>query len=317
MTYQSLNPIKLFAKYGLVLLSMTAQITFADDDYLLEEVSESIFFHEGIHEDATVANQGKIANVGFIIGNDCIAVIDTGGSYLEGKYLLAAIRKQSELPICYVINTHVHPDHVMGNAVFIDPHTTFVGSAKLPAAMAARSSFYETKFREILGNAYGNAEFIEPTQLVRVGEPQIIDLGDRKLTLIAFPTAHTDNDLVVLDNNTKTMWTGDLLFVERIPALDGSINGWLDSIEQLMEMDIAIVIPGHGPFLKQDWKQALDHEKNYFTLIREQVREIINDMGTINQAIENVGMSEKNKWLMFEEYHKRNVTSAFTELEWE
>jgi len=134
---------------------------------------------------------------------------------------------------------------------------------------------------------------------------------------MAFPTAHTDNDLVVLDNNTKTMWTGDLLFVERIPALDGSINGWLDAIEQLKDMDIATVIPGHGPVLHQDWKAALEKEKNYFILIRQQVREIINDMGTINQATENVGVSEENKWLLFEEYHKRNVTSAFTELEWE
>ncbi|MCX4187731.1 quinoprotein relay system zinc metallohydrolase 2 [Methylophaga sp. OBS4] len=317
MPYLTKNPVKLFVKYCLLMVSVTAQITYAGNGYVVNEVSEGVFFHEGIHEDATETNQGKIANVGFIIGNDCIAVIDTGGSYLEGKSLLAAIRKQSDLPICYVINTHVHPDHVLGNAVFGNPQTTFVGSAKLPAAIAARGNFYETRFKEILGDVYGNAEFIAPTQLVNVGVSQIIDLGERKLTLIAFPTAHTDNDLVVLDNNTKTMWTGDLLFVERIPALDGSINGWLDAIEELKGMDITTVIPGHGPVLHQDWKAALETEKDYFILIRQQVREIINDMGTINQATENVGVSEKNKWLMFDEYHKRNITSAFTELEWE
>jgi quinoprotein relay system zinc metallohydrolase 2 len=317
MPYLTKNSVKLLMKCCLLMASVTAQISHADNGYVVNEVSEGIFFHEGVHEDATEANQGKIANVGFIIGNDCIAVIDTGGSYLEGKSLLASIRKQSDLPICYVINTHVHPDHILGNAAFKDPQTTFVGSAKLPAAMAARSSFYETRFKEILGDAYGNAEFIAPTHLVSIGETQNIDLGGRKLTLMAFPTAHTDNDLVVLDNNTKTMWTGDLLFVERIPALDGSINGWLDAIEELKEMDIATVIPGHGPVLHQDWKAALETEKNYFILIRQQIRQIINDMGTINQATENVGVSEKDKWLLFDEYHKRNVTSAFTELEWE
>jgi quinoprotein relay system zinc metallohydrolase 2 len=296
MPYLTKNSVKLLMKCCLLMASVTAQISHADNGYVVNEVSEGIFFHEGVHEDANEENQGKIANVGFIIGNDCIAVIDTGGSYLEGKSLLAAIRKQSDLPICYVINTHVHPDHILGNAAFKDPQTTFVGSAKLPAAMAARSSFYETRFKEILGDAYGNAVFIAN-----------IDLGGRKLTLMAFPTAHTDNDLVVLDNNTKTMWTGDLLFVERIPALDGSINGWLDAIEELKEMDITTVIPGHGPVLHQDWETALEKEKNYF----------IHDMGTINQATENVGVSEKDKWLLFDEYHKRNVTSAFTELEWE
>ena len=317
MPYLTKNSVKLLMKCCLLMLNVSAQISHADSDYEVNEVSDGIFFHQGVHEDATEANQGKIANVGFIIGNDCIAVIDTGGSYLEGKSLLAAIRKYSDLPVCYVINTHVHPDHILGNTAFKARQTTFVGSAKLPAAMAARSSFYETRFKEILGDSYGNAEFIAPTQLVSVGAPKIIDLGERKLTLIAFSTAHTDNDLVILDNNTKTIWTGDLLFVERIPALDGSINGWLNAIEELKGMDIATVIPGHGPALHQDWKAALEHEKDYFILIRQQVREIINEMGTINQATENVGVSKKNKWLMFEEYHKRNVTSAFTELEWE
>ena len=122
---------------------------------------------------------------------------------------------------------------------------------------------------------------------------------------------------MVIDNNTKTLWTGDLLFVDRIPALDGSINGWLNAIAELNRMDFTTVIPGHGPVRHKDWKVALEKEKDYFMLIRQQIRAIISEMGTINQATDTVGLSEKNKWLMFDEYHKRNVTSAFTELEWE
>ncbi|HEC58983.1 MAG TPA: quinoprotein relay system zinc metallohydrolase 2 [Methylophaga sp.] len=316
MPYVTRRPVKLLVNCCLLMM-LTTQITFADNDYVVTEAAEGIYFHQGINEDATKENKGEIANVGFIIGDDCIAVVDSGGSYLEGKSLLAAIRQKSDLPICYVINTHVHPDHVLGNAAFKDTKATFVGSAKLPDAMTAREDFYETKFKEILGSAYDHAEFIPPSQLVEVGESLTLDLGNRKLTLIAFPTAHTDHDLVVIDNNTKTLWTGDLLFVDRIPALDGSINGWLNAIAELNRMDFTTVIPGHGPVRHKDWKVALEKEKDYFMLIRQQIRAIISEMGTINQATDTVGLSEKNKWLMFDEYHKRNVTSAFTELEWE
>lgn len=316
MTYQINKTAKFFLAFNLLLVSMAAQICQAED-YMLTEVAEGIFYHEGVHENANETNKGEIANVGFIAGDDCIAVIDTGGSYAEGKALLAAIRQNSDLPICYVINTHVHPDHVLGNAAFKDTGATFVGSAKLPAAMAARKGFYATKFKEILGVAYGKAEFIAPTKLVNIDEPLTLDLGNRKITLIAYPTAHTDNDLIIIDTKARTMWTGDLLFVERIPALDGSINGWLEAMDRLNEMEIDTVIPGHGPVLHQQWKAALNEEKQYFTLIREQIREIINDMGTITEATDMVGLCEKDNWLLFDEYHKRNVTSAFTELEWE
>lgn len=302
---------------SLSLILMFSQTGCADDDYVVTEVADGVFYHQGVQEDATPENRGEIANVGFIVGDDCVAVIDSGGSFVEGQSLYEAIRRHTELPVCYVINTHVHPDHILGNAAFKDGKAIFVGSSKLPAALLAREGFYETRFKEILGEAYDGSELIAPTELVSIDATQTIDLGNRPLTLTAYPTAHTDNDLTVIDQKTQTLWTGDLLFVERIPALDGSINGWLSVIDELQTTDFNTVIPGHGPVQGKDWKNALASEKRYFTLIRKQLREIIFDMGTINQATEEVGLSEKDKWLLFDDYHKRNVTSAFTELEWE
>ena len=289
----------------------------ADENYSVAEVATGIFYHQGIDEDPTEQNIGAIANVGFIIGERCVAVIDSGGSYLEGTYLRRALKKQTDLPICYVINSHVHPDHLLGNAAFKDDSPQFIGHEKLPAAIAARQDYFAKTFKEILGEAYTGSEFISPTLTVSIDQPITIDLGNRILTLTAYSTSHTDNDLTVLDNLTKTLWTGDLLFIGRIPALDGSINGWLATMQKLQSMDLNVVIPGHGIAGNKEWKKGLLDQIRYFTVLRTEIREIINNMGTIEEATQTVGLEETNKWELFQLYHRRNITASFVELEWE
>ncbi len=285
--------------------------------YTVQKVSNGVFYHQGVHEDATADNIGAIANVGFIIGERCVAVIDSGGSYKEGELLYQALREQTDKPVCYVINTHVHPDHMLGNAAFKQEDPVYIGHEKLPAAMAARKDFFDRAFSDTLGDAYLGTEFISPSRTVAVGEPVTLNLGQRELVLTAYTTAHTDHDLTVYDKKTQTLWTGDLLFIDRIPALDGSINGWISNLESLNTEKLSYVVPGHGPAGSEQWKQGLKQQLSYLKTIREQIRQIILDFGTIDEATSTVGLEMKDDWLLFEDYHRRNVTAAFVELEWE
>jgi quinoprotein relay system zinc metallohydrolase 2 len=287
----------------------------AQDAFNVTEISPGVFVHQGRYEIFTPRNSGDTSNNGFIIGRDGVAVIDTGGSPRVGKELLAAIRARTKLPIKYIINTHMHPDHVFGNVAFEAEKPIFVGHAKLRRALAARADRYLAINKELLGDAFEGERIVPPTELVK--DRIELDLGDRKLLIEAHATAHTDNDLTVLDEKTGTMFLGDLLFSKHVPALDGSIRGWLTLIDTLKaRQDIKLAVPGHGP-ASMAWPTAIAAEQRYLKQIADDVRGMIKQGKTLADAAQTAGLSEKDAWLLFKEYNARNVSAAFAELEWE
>jgi quinoprotein relay system zinc metallohydrolase 2 len=285
----------------------------AERPFAVGEIAAGVFVHFGVNELMTAENQGDIANIGFIVGDTSVAVIDTGGSVREGKRLLAAIRAVTAKPVRYVINTHAHPDHVFGNAAFSQQGTVFAGHRNLPRAMSERGPFYVSAFRRIMGDVLDGVELIAPQQQV-AGEEKL-DLGNRVLTLRAWRTAHTDNDLTVFDEATQTLFAGDLVFLQHIPVVDGSLRGWLSALLPLADIPARHVIPGHGP--AAPWPAALDVERRYLERLAQDCRALIAAGTPLAIAAQTAGLAEKSHWDLFSEYNARNATAAFAELEWE
>lgn len=285
------------------------------DPIPVTEIAPGVFVHPGRHALTAAENFGGISNASFIVGGDAVAVIDTGGSYRFGLALRNAIRATTDKPIRYIINTHMHPDHVLGNAAFRVDQPAFVAHSKMGRGLAARAENYLSAARSLLGEAaFAGTEIVLPEQMIET--PQTIDLGQRTLRLDPQPTAHTDNDLVVFDQQTRTLFPGDLLFVDHVPALDGSILGWLEVTAGLRRLAADRAVPGHGP-ASVEWPSALDPQELYLKAIVQDVRRMIEEGQTLSQAMSSAAQGEKAGWEMFDDYHARNVASAFAELEWE
>lgn len=281
----------------------------------VREVAPGVFVHFGRIALMNRDNDGAIANVGFVVGRDGVAVVDTGGSVDEGRRLLAAIRAQTNKPVRYVIDTHMHPDHVFGNAAFTGTGAEVVGHAHLPRAMATHGPHYLESFRDAMGAALiDEVKLVPPT--VTVSGTLELDLGERRLLLTAWPTAHTDNDLTVFDDATKTLFAGDLLFVHHVPVIDGSLTGWLKDLDALAAVSAARVVPGHGPLVTA-WPQGLADERRYLDCLARELRDAIRRGIPMATAVESVCASESDRWALFPEYNIRNATAAYAELEWE
>lgn len=278
------------------------------------EIAEGVFVHAGQHDVPTPANAGDLANLGFVTGEDAVAVIDAGSSRALAERLYAAIRARTALPIRWLVLTHMHPDHSFGASLFRDAGARILGHPDLEIALANRAGSYTDAFRDLLGpRAFLGTRLIGPDESAVRRE---IDLGGRVLVIEAHPIAHTETDLTVLDTRTGTWFVGDLVFAGHIPALDGSILGWQAVLDGMAARPVARIVPGHGPPVL-DWPGAAQATRDYLAALTAETRAAIAAGEPLSQAVRHIAESQRGDWLLFDEFNQRNATAAYKELEWE
>lgn len=298
----------------LALMGCAHAQTARDDAFAIESLGDGIYVHHGVHLDIDEGYQGDICNASFIVGSKGVVVIDTGGSFKVGNQLREAIRKVTPLPVLYVINTHVHPDHIYGNAAFLADKPQFIGHDKLANAMELRHEAYAKLNARLLGADAKASELVKPTMIVKTTLE--LDLGDRKLMLTAHPVAHTNTDVSVMESKASTLFAGDLLFIERTPVLEGDIKGLIAEIDKLKSSPAKQVVPGHGPVTK-NWVEALNNAQHYLTVLLTDIRASIKKGESMESTMNTAAVSEKGKWALFDIANRRNVNTIYPALEWE
>jgi uncharacterized sulfatase len=213
-------------------------------DYRLEpiQIAEGTYVFIGAKEDFSYENGGNIVNTGFIVTERGVIVIDTGSSYLYGQQMRQAISKITDKPIIKVLNTHHHPDHFLGNQAYDDvPIYALAETVKLVKRDA--EGFLDNIYR-MSGSWMSGTDFstVEIKPLVLKQEK----IANHSLRYIPL-SGHTEADLVILDETTGVLFTGDLVFHNRtLTTAHAEPEHWLKSLDAIKEIDFNVIVPGHG-----------------------------------------------------------------------
>ncbi len=251
-------------------------------------------------------------NTGFVIGDDGVLVIDTFVSTDAATQLLAKIRKQTNLPIKYVVNTHYHFDHVGGNQVFVNE------GAVVLAQRNVRSWIHSENLRLAGPDVKPDLKAaIEAVTAPTVLYDQTLDLylGSRKIEVRSFP-GHTGGDSVVVIPDAKVAFGGDLFWREILPNLiDATTKTWVETLDTLTKtMPGYTFVPGHGDVGRL---QDVTAFRDYLAALRQQVSDA-RAQGKSGDALADAVMSsltpKYGRWDAYSYLAKPNIVDVDAEL---
>jgi len=240
---------------------------------------------------------GNGANAAFITTKEGVIVIDTRGSKQEAAQVLKAIRKMTNQPVVYVVNSHFHKENISGNGVFKSARTII--AQKRAQAMTVLEA--EREKRKVTP---ANLSFKKKLEL---------KLGKYHLKLIHPGPAHTDGDLYVYIPKWRIIITGGLVSNRIIPFLgDSNIESWINALVEMDDLDAEVIVPGHGPV---GGKPIVTQMKHYLMELKRFVNDALDDRinlpGTITLLKEKL-KAKYSKWKHFDRIDE-NIVRAYVE----
>ncbi|MDD2451344.1 MBL fold metallo-hydrolase [Sulfurovum sp.] len=302
--------------FGLFVLTLVSLEAF---DYQLtpQKVTEDIYCFFGKPEMITKENGGNMVNSCFVKTEESYVVVDSGPTHAYAKQAYEAMQKVASLPVKYVITTHVHDDHWLGNSFYKEQGALLIGPREYEQSIAGKAYSMkpeETRISQIVSkDAFHGTEIVALDQVVEQTLFKFKEGGIDFEVKQLVPKAHTESDLVVFLPQKKALFTGDLVFNDRLTSMrDGSIIGNLTAIEIMEAMDAETIITGHGT--RTD-SHTMDHHKAYQSQMKGEVLEAIDEGVGMEKITKAVPMEKYKNEAMYEALHKRNVLDAYAELE--
>jgi cyclase len=237
-----------------------------------------------------ISDNDSSANSTFLIGDKGIFVVDTGLNSVEGTKLLTAIRRVSDLPVQYIVNTHYHPDHQGGNAV--------VG----PNAIVISTDFTRERTLSLMNRQEMSGFHFRPADLT-FQQRITVHLGGYSIEIFFPGKAHTSGDALVYFPEQKAIAMGDLFLNRSCPAMDdGSAENWIRALDQVLALPIDKVVPGH---FELGTRSDLQRFRDYLNDLYQQVATLRNKGEAIEQVRRDIHLE---KYADFRQYPKYEAT---------
>ena len=254
--------------------------------------------------------EGVNSNSTFLIAKNGVVVVDTRVTPAEARKVKEAIRKQTKLPILYVINTHYHGDHTFGNQTFRESHNIIAHENVRRALEFEAGKEHLEVFKSLKIPGIEDTMVTPPNIIFR--DKMDIYAGEYHLELIHVK-GHTDGDLFIYIEALKTLITGDLIQNKRIPYMgDAYIEEWIKSINYMGDLNAEIYIPGHG---EPAGKPLLIAMKHYLIELRRMVENQIKKGSSLKETQDAVRPKLKAKYSNWDklEWLDGNIARAYRE----
>ena len=279
------------------------------------EVVPGVWSAIGATQPPTYENAGHNNNLSFVIGEKGVLVVNGGAAYILAEALHQEIKAITDKPVLYVVD-----ENGQGHAMLGNNYWQALGVPVIAHADAA--AVWEEEAWDILERMRGyNKDQAAGTEVVMVDQTfddrLVLDLGGVTAELIAFGPAHSPGDISVWVSERNVIIAGDMAFHQRLlPVFEDTVTAdWLDSFGAFADLaKDAVVIPGHGG--PTDLATVDTYTRGYLEHLREQVRSVLDEGGTLKDAYE-VDQSAYAHLDTFEFLAKRNAGYVFVEMEFE
>lgn len=272
------------------------------------KLTNNIYYVEGKKEYFTKKNKGDISNSAFIITNKSIILIDTGSSVEYAKELKKLIKKISSKPIRYIINTHHHPDHFLGNYAF--KNSDIYATKHTKKEIEKNGELYIQNMVSLLGRVSYTTKIKAPNKILN---KKTLVLDDYKLDVL-YLDGHTKSDIVLLDKKQKVLFVSDLIFNKRALATPhANIDKWIESLEKLKTLDFDILVPGHGTSSKGH--KVINENIKYLKFLDSTLKKSINEGLDSFETLELEVPKEFQDYAIFKEEYERSIINLFPKYE--
>lgn len=205
-------------------------------------------------------NRGWNSNAAFVVTEEGVLVFDTGSSESIGAAIADVIGQVTDQPVRWIVNSHPHGDHWMGNASLANAETEVIATSATREEIRDEHARWISMFNQMTDGATGEPRVVVPNRTV--DERTLESFGGIEVVLIPLGHAHSREDLVAWLPSQRVLLAGDVVYVGTAPGtFDANIRNWLDAHEVLLALDPGIVIPGHG---EVGTREDIEIQKVYF-----------------------------------------------------
>lgn len=261
----------------------------------------------------TYENEGMNNNLGFVVTDKGVLVINTGPSQRVAKALHAAIQKTTKQPIKWVVNLNSQNHYWLGNDYFKSLDATLIASKEGERVMREMGAQQLEANRILLKEKATGTKLTYPTDLV--ADKREMKLGRTVVQLLHFGPAHTPGDMVVWLPEQKILFAGDIIYTERLLAVIpiGNSANWIEVFDKVTALNPKTIVPGHGR--PTTIEQAHRDTRDYLSFLRAEAKRVFETTGSMQEAVEKTDQSRFRSLVNFDLLARRNMNQVFQEVE--